>query len=60
MTKILKVIYECLKYKNLVNRSAQVFLPPSLSFFAVLGLEVRAFTLGHLHQPYFCEGFFSR
>jgi hypothetical protein len=29
-------------------------------FFAVLGLELRAFTLSHsLPQPFFCEGIFE-
>jgi hypothetical protein len=33
----------------------QVCLPSSLP----LALELRAFPLSQLHQPYFCEGFFE-
>jgi hypothetical protein len=41
---------------------ASAYTPKKVSFsflFAVLGLELRAFTLSHSTNPIFCDGFFE-
>jgi hypothetical protein len=48
------------KQRRLFTHLKEVFVLVWFGFFAVVGFELRAYTLSHSTSPFCCEEFFSR